>query len=251
MRKRTFTFIVLAYAASIMGCGSETVVGPPPAQPPPDPSVLSRISIKPAEIALLPRMTIALTLVAVDQHGRALTWTADAVTYSSSNPAIATVDNRGIVTGISAGAAVVSATLTLNGHASRALVNFDVVELRPGKYELTAPVTESGWGISGRYTALLTLWQDSSLTSNAGSLTGTFEGLRLVGPDGEIEQSAPGGIVKIGLDGLGRLRVQLIVGEIVWWEGILFSADQDSFRGTYALGDGWAAGPFTAKWLGD
>jgi len=251
MTNRTFTFIAFAYGVSIIGCASDTIGGPPRVQPPvvEPPPVLARISIKPSLITLLPGMTITLTLAAFDQRGREFNWTDGAVAYSSSDPAIAAVDNRGVVTAISAGTAVISTTLALNGQTSTAFVNSDVVALRPGKYELAAPVTESGWGVSGRYSALLALSQDSSPTEKAAFLIGRFEAFRLIGLEGDTVQSVSAGIVKAEVDVLGRLRVQLFDGKVVWWEGTVSSADQDGFRGSYAVGDGFAAGSFTVKRL--
>jgi len=140
---------------------------------------------------------------------------------------------------------VIGITVTLNGVTATDSVSTDVLEFRPGNYQLTAPITESGWGVSGSYTALLTLWQDSSLTG-AGAPTGTFSNLRLPGLDGVTEESVPGGIVEYNVDGLGRLRVQLVAGHVLW-SGSIESSLDDSFGGSFEIGDGFAGGPFTAK----
>src|SRR5688572_17203366 len=151
MRKRSITFVLLMCAASVMGCESDRVVDPGVVKPPPpapEPRVLTEVRIRPAPILLLPGMTVQLTVAAWDQHGRELTWRADATTYSSSNPAIVTVSNSGIVTAVSPGRAVISTTLTLEGVSATGSVITDVLEVRPGNYQLTAPITESGWGVS-------------------------------------------------------------------------------------------------------
>jgi hypothetical protein len=256
MTKRTVTFILLTYSASIVGCESERVTEPavahgPAAQPPVrDTSVLWAITVKSAAHTLVPGMATELTLVAVDQHGRTLTWPADAVTHSSSDSAVATVDSRGIISALSRGTATISTTLSLNGVTATGLVFIEVIEIRRGRYELAAPVTQSGWGggVSGGFTALLTVSENSSFGGS--DVIGTFENLR-INIDGATEQSVRGGVVKIGLDGLSRVTVQLVAGNIVHWEGTLSSADQDGFRGVYAIGDGWAAGPFVGKRVGD
>jgi hypothetical protein len=254
MTKRTVTFILLTYSASIGGCESERVTEPavahgPAAQPPVrDTSFLWAITVKSAAHTLVPGMATELTLVAVDQYGRTLTWPADAVTHSSSDSAVATVDSRGIISALSRGTATISTTLSLNGVTARGLVFIEVIEIRRGRYELAAPVTQSWWGVSGGYTALLTVSENSSFGGS--DVIGTFENLR-INIDGATEQSVRGGVVKIGLDGLGGLTVQLVAGDIAHWEGTLSSADQDGFRGVYAIGDGWAAGPFVGKRVGD
>lgn len=233
--------------------------------PAPEPSVLTEIRIRPAPILMLPGMTAPLTVVAWDQHGRRLTWTADAATYSSSNPAVVTVSNRGIVTAVSPGTAVISTRLTLHGVTATDSVITDVLEFRPGSYQLTAPITESGWGVTGSYTALLTFWHDASLSGGAGTLAGTFASLRLIGLDGRTEQSIPGGIVETRVDfiagpsqNLGavfdhksRLRLRLVADNIVWWEGSIGFSSQGGFGGDFAVGDGFAAGRFTATRVGE
>jgi hypothetical protein len=235
----SLTLILPLCLAVAVACKGDSV-GPEPV-----PAVLTGLKVTPRTVALFRGMTTPLALVAVDRHGYQLVWADDAVTYSSSNRAVVTVDNRGILTAISAGTAVIGITLTLNGVTATDSVITDVLEFRPGNYQLTAPITESGWG-SGSYTALLTLWQDSSLTGAAGALTGTFANLRLVGLDGATEESVPGGIVEINVDVLGRLRVQLVAGHIVLWSGSIESSLDDSFGGSFDVGDG-PGGLFTAK----
>jgi len=247
MTKKSIGLILLISTALSAGCGSERALEPVAPQPP-APAVLTGLKVTPRTIALFRGMTTPLALVAVDQRGQPLLWADDAVTYSSSNPAVVTVDNRGILTAISAGTAVIGITLTLNGVTATGGASTDVLEFRPGNYQLTAPITASGWGVSGSYTALLTLWQDSSLTG-AGAPTGTFSNLRLVGLDGAAEESVPGGIVETNVDVLGRLRVQLIADQ-VWWSGSIESSLDDSFGGSFEIGDGYAGGPFTAKRAG-
>jgi hypothetical protein len=244
MTKKYIGLILLICAALSAGCGSERALELVAPQPP-APAVLAGLKVTPRTIAMFTEMTTPISLVAVDRHGYQLVWADDALTCSSSNPAVVTVDNRGILTAISAGTAVIGITLTLNGVTATDSVSTDVLEFRPGNYQLTAPITESGWGVSGSYTALLTLWQDSSLTG-AGAPTGTFSNLRLPGLDGVTEESVPGGIVEYNVDGLGRLRVQLVAGHVLWSGGIESSLD-DSFGGSFAVGDGFAGGRFTAK----
>jgi len=256
MTKRSIALILLAYGACITACGTDRVVDPRVVKPPAaEPSVLTEVRIKPAPILLLPGMKTPLTVGAWDQHGREVTRTADAATYSSSNPAAVTVSDRGIVTAVSPGTAVISTTLTLNGISATGSVIADVLEVRPGNYQLTAPIRESGWGVSGEYTALLALWQDPFLTAADDAVIGTFASLRLIGLDGTTEQSVPGGLVKTRVDfpaGKTRLVIQLVVGQIVWWEGSIgFSSEHDGFEGPFAVGDGLAAGWFTAKRIGD
>ena len=244
MTKKSIGLILLISTALSAGCGSERALELVAPQPP-APAVLTGLKVTPRTIAMFTGMTTSISLVAVDQRGLQLVWADDAVTYSSSNPAVVTVDNRGILTAISAGTAVIGITLTLNGVTATDSVITDVLEFRPGNYQLTAPITESGWGDSGSYTALLTLWQDSSLTGAAGALTGTFANLRLVGLNGATEESVPGGIVEINVDVLGRLRAQLIA-DRVRWSGYIESSLDDSFRGSFEVGDG-TRGLFTAK----
>src|SRR6266487_3069502 len=104
MTKKSIGLILLICAALSAGCGSERALEPVPAVPA-VPAVLTGLKVTPRTIAMFAGMTTPISLVAVDGHGYQLVWADDAVIYSSSNPAVVTVDNRGILTAISAGTA--------------------------------------------------------------------------------------------------------------------------------------------------
>jgi Polysaccharide deacetylase/Bacterial Ig-like domain (group 2) len=95
--------------ASAQGVSSNsvtlTVTAPPP--PPPSPAVTT-ISVLPATASIQAATTQQFTAFATDQYGS----TMSGVTFlwQSSNPAVATIDAKGVVTGIAAGSAQISAT---------------------------------------------------------------------------------------------------------------------------------------------
>jgi hypothetical protein len=80
----------------------------------PGPRVLAGLRVTPTDTALssvASGNTLQLTLRPYDQTG-AIMWQSDAVTYTSSAPAIAEVSSRGVVTAATPGTAKITATLS-------------------------------------------------------------------------------------------------------------------------------------------
>ncbi len=254
MTPKPTIWIFLACATIGTGCGSDGALEPvtpqPPVVPPP---ALTTVDVTPASIRLFPGMTKQLSVTAWDQHGRPLNWTADAVTYTSSNPAIVTESNRGALVAKSPGTAMITVTVTVNGIARTRNVTTEVMDLRPGNYELSAPVSESGWGVEGgRFKALLMILPGSLPDGSAPvNPIGTFTNLHLAGPDGATLDSASAGLVTSEIDVRGRLKVLLIVDQRVRWEGYIESSGQHDITGHFWIGDGLAAGNFIAKRVSD
>ena len=103
--------LVAGIALAIGACGGDNnMTEPPPDVDPPPPTtfVPARITIEPAEVAVVAGDTIRVKASVFNDLGRPI---ADAeVSFSSSNPAVATVDTTGLVTGIREGDADIMAT---------------------------------------------------------------------------------------------------------------------------------------------
>ena len=98
------TLVALAAAVLGVGCGDDNVEPPPP--PPPTPTT---ITISPASATLQSLgETAQLTASVRDQNGQ--TMSGVAVTWSSADPSVATVNASGLVTAVANGMATVTAT---------------------------------------------------------------------------------------------------------------------------------------------
>ena len=96
--------LLIPALAATAACGSRTG----PSQPPP-PEVKS-VSVGPRNPTLAVGQTVQLTDTAYDAQGRVVTGLT--VTWMSANPAVATVDQKGVARGVAAGQAQISATVT-------------------------------------------------------------------------------------------------------------------------------------------
>ena len=105
-RQQTITrlFAVLAGLALVEGCGN----GDSPSAPPPDPPRPTTVAVSPM-MAELPALgaTVRLTAEVRDQNGQVIAGAA--VTWRSSNAAVAAVDGTGLVTGMAEGMATITA----------------------------------------------------------------------------------------------------------------------------------------------
>src|SRR5206468_2143496 len=72
------------------------------------PGTVASVSVTPAAASVAPGQTVQLTASALDASGNVLSgWTTS---WSSGDPAVALVDGSGLVTGVAAGPATITAT---------------------------------------------------------------------------------------------------------------------------------------------
>ena len=95
--KRLFIIILLAFLIS-WSCEDEK----------PDESVVSSIVITPNKIILKPGRTEQFYALVIDQNNMAMD--AD-ITWKSSNPSVATINNEGLVTAVATGSTEIFATV--------------------------------------------------------------------------------------------------------------------------------------------
>jgi uncharacterized protein YjdB len=95
---------ITATTSGKTGTSAITVTAPPP--PPPTP-VVTTVTVAPTSASIAVAATVALTATVRDQQGSVMT--GQTVTWSS-NSANATVSSSGVVTGVSAGSATITAT---------------------------------------------------------------------------------------------------------------------------------------------
>ena len=95
---------------TLLSCGGDDTSGPPPGPPPPPPTatVPARVTLEPAEVAVVQGDTIRVKATVLNDRAQPI---SDAVvTWASTDPATATVDATGLVTGLKEGNASLSAT---------------------------------------------------------------------------------------------------------------------------------------------
>jgi plastocyanin len=128
------------------------------------PSVYTSLTVAPSSVTMLVNDTQALTATARDQSNATLSGLA--VTYTSSNQAVATVSTAGLVTAVSVGTAKITASGTI-GTVTKT-TDVDVSVIVPGP---TASVSA---------TASNSFEPKSAVITKGGSVTWTFAALHNV-----------------------------------------------------------------------
>lgn len=98
------------FGLAILSCGGGDTSGPPPGPPPPPPTatVPARITLEPEEVAVVAGDTIRVRARVLNDRAQPI---SDAVvTWTISDPAVATIDATGLVTGLKEGSASLTAT---------------------------------------------------------------------------------------------------------------------------------------------
>ncbi|MXW65894.1 MAG: hypothetical protein F4Z72_02615 [Gemmatimonadales bacterium] len=100
---------LLASAVWAFACGDGTVDPPPPPPSPPDPPRPTAVTVSPATAELTALgATVQLSAEVRDQNGQVMSGAT--VTWASSDPSVARVDNAGLVTAVGDGETTVTAT---------------------------------------------------------------------------------------------------------------------------------------------
>ena len=100
---------LLAAIGWVVACGDGTTEPPPPTPPPPDPPRATTLEVTPAEAELTALgATVQFSAEVRDQNGSVMTGAA--VSWSSSNASVATVDASGLVAAAGNGTATITAT---------------------------------------------------------------------------------------------------------------------------------------------
>ncbi len=95
--------------ALLAGCGGSTVTPtPPPPPPPPPPPAVATVTLSRDTATVVPRQTIPISATLKDQSGATLS--GRTVTWTTSAAGVATVSADGVVAGVTAGAASITAT---------------------------------------------------------------------------------------------------------------------------------------------
>jgi hypothetical protein len=244
MATRAIGLILPVFTALGVACGDRIAE---PAQ-----QVLSTLRISPTSAVLKVGTPFQLEAIAYDPAGVSIR-APGPITFASTNPAIAQVSPAGWVTAVASGTTVITATLTRGGvtrHTSMTVTAFsgDVWDVY-GAYDLTARITtfDPAWGedLTGyRYTAVLTL---AAMWDTPWLLEGTYEDLRIVGPNGDFMVLADTGSVSSFVDSQGRFIVALAVhSDSTWLNLDVSSLSSGLIDGAFGC-CGHIGGTFTAE----
>ena len=198
------TLLALAALLGWLACGDEATAPAPP--PPPPPPVATTVAVTPASVQFSSLGdTARLSAEVRDQDGRAMPGAA--VTWTSSDPAVASVDASGLVTGAGNGTATVTASSgSASGSAAVSLEQaIEAVTVSPDTTALlvgdTVRLTAAAFDALGSEVADAAFsWSSADTLVAAVDTAGLVTG---VGP-GEAEIAASSS----GVTGRARLRVE-------------------------------------------
>ena len=164
--------------------------------------VFTSVTISPASPTVTVGLTQQLTAVAKDQNGADMTGAT--FTYQSSDQSKATATNAGVVTGVAAGTARITATGTIGTVSKTAFVDVTVVAQAPvftsvsispasptvatgGTQQLTATAKDqNGANMSGATFTYESSDQTKATVTNAGVVTGVAAGTARITATGTV-----------------------------------------------------------------
>lgn len=121
----------------LAACGDDVTipVTPPPPPPPETPNITS-FSVAPTSATIAPGTFVQASATLITKPG-----VTGTVSWESSNPAVATVDNTGLITAVTQGATVVTATATAGGQTATASVGVTVRPIQPAQVSIKSITT--------------------------------------------------------------------------------------------------------------
>lgn len=237
------TIHVLVWLAVLLAAcgGGDTVAPPPPPPPPPPPAPVASVAVSPPSGEVIAGATLALTATARDAAGGTLQ--GRTIAWSSGNPAVATVSQAGLVTGVTAGGPV---TITAASEGRSGTAQITVLPIP------VATVTVAPGAATLVPTATATL-QATTLDAGGATLTGrtvtwssSAEAIATVSQAGVVTAVAVGGPVTITATSEGKsgtAQITVVAGAQVGAAGGVVSAAGGDL--TLAIPAGALAGAVT------
>jgi uncharacterized protein YjdB len=151
---------------------------------------VSSVSVSPTTLDLNVKEEATLTATVLPEEASDKT-----VTWSSSAPAIATVDANGKVTGVAKGTATITATTTDGGKTATCAVT--VKDVITYSLALTPATAEINAGATQTYTATLTTVKNGETTTGTVTATLTSSDFGIATTDGMVATGVEGGTATI------------------------------------------------------
>src|SRR6266516_2552213 len=155
-------FAILS-VASLLSCSNETT-GPGSSSPPPVASVV----VTPQTSTIGPGETVHLSAVPKDAAGNTLS--GRTITWSTSDASVAMVSTAGLVTGVAAGSATISATA--EGKAGQSAITVKFINIG-GVWDLTETLVDLAQGITCSHTGSYVFSQTGSAFEGTYGQVGT------------------------------------------------------------------------------
>lgn len=145
MKARPITLILLVISVFGTACDPATDSVQPRRDPPTvDPPAATTLEVLPSTVTLEQGNTVQLEVFVRDQRGQPIV-PLGPLTFSSSDPAIATVSNGGFVTGVAPGAVDISVTKMVAGIAKSAAMKATVLQATTLANLVLTADPKSGW----------------------------------------------------------------------------------------------------------
>lgn len=121
----------------LAACGDDlTITEPPPAPPPVETPNITTFTVSPTSATIAPGTFVQASATLITKPG-----VQGAVTWNSSNPAVATVDGSGRIDAVSEGTTVVTATATAGGQTATAAIGVTVRPIAPAQVSIKSITT--------------------------------------------------------------------------------------------------------------
>lgn len=121
----------------LAACGDDlTITEPPPAPPPVETPNITTFTVSPTSATIAPGTFVQASATLITKPG-----VTGAVTWNSSNPAVATVDASGRIDALTQGTTVVTATATAGGQTATAAIGVTVRPIQPAQVSIQSITT--------------------------------------------------------------------------------------------------------------
>src|SRR6266568_964961 len=182
-------FAILS-VASLLSCSNETT-GPGSSSPPPVASVV----VTPQTSTIGPTDTLRLVAVAKDAAGNTLS--GRTITWSTSDASVAMVSTAGLVTGVAAGSATISATA--EGKAGQSAITVKFINIG-GVWDFTETLVDQAQGITCSDTGSYVFSQTGSAFEGTYGQVGTCVQGASSFPNDTVSVPVTGGHVTVAAD---------------------------------------------------
>jgi uncharacterized protein YjdB len=181
-------FVTLATAGFLVACGGGGDAGGGGTNPPPSPAAVASVALNPTTASIAPGASVTITATPRDASGNALS--GRTVSWSSSSTSVATVSSSGVVTGVAAGSATITATS--EGQSANAAIT--VTGIPVASVSLTAQAPGLNAGTTDTLTAIPKDANGNTLSGRTVTWSTSNASIATVNSNGVVSGVAPGSV---------------------------------------------------------